>query len=77
MDRTTIMLPADLKARALRRARKLGVSLGQLIRDSLTSSLQTPDKSPDSLFADDAVYGDATASDVAKNHDDYLYGDKS
>lgn len=80
MHRTTIMLPADLKARALRRAKQLGISLGELIRDSLAASLQEPEKTQtlqDPLFADDAVYENAGATDLAENHDAYLYGDKA
>ncbi len=80
MHRTTIMLPPDLKARALRRARELGISLGQLIRDSLTASLKQPDKkraARDPLFADDAVHEDPGPCDLAEDHDAYLYGEKS
>lgn len=39
MKRTTIMLPADLKAKSQREARRLGISLGQLIRKSLEMEL--------------------------------------
>ena len=40
MDRTTIMLPPDLKIRASNQAKKMGISLGKLIRDALEKSLK-------------------------------------
>src|SRR5437763_1040006 len=58
MKRTTVMLPADLRRRAFLRARERGVSLGELIRQSLDSSLPAagPARAEDSLFADSEVF---------------------
>ncbi len=39
MKRTTIMLPEDLRRRALHCAKQKGLSLGELIRDSLSAAL--------------------------------------
>ena len=39
MERTTILLPADLKLMAEKTARKNGISLGELIRETLETTL--------------------------------------
>lgn len=76
MNRTTLMLPAGLKARAHRRARELGISLGQLIRQALESQLTDADGErlvEDPLFADEAVWTGEAPNDLAADHDRYLY----
>lgn len=76
MQRTTIMLPSELRARAQRRASELGMSLGQFIRESLALRLNGGGHSAeDPFFADDAVFEGDDGDDVAKNHDRYLYSD--
>ena len=79
MDRTTVMLPSDLKIRASNQAKKMGISLGQLIRQALEESLNTEkrtDTGEDSLFLDNVVYYGTTPKDLASKHDKYLYGEK-
>ena len=79
MKRTTVMLPDDLKTRAHQRAREMGTSLGELIRESLESMLRFSDEeniSEDSLFADDAVYEGQLPEDISQSHDRYLYGEE-
>ena len=72
------MLPEDLKVRAERYAREVGVSLGELIRRSLASSLSQPGSvAEDPLFADNATYAGSVPAGYAVDHDEYLYGDKS
>jgi predicted transcriptional regulator len=58
VNRTTIRLPQNLKARAIRLAREQGISLGELIRQSLASQLNRSERQAtlDTLFADKAVY---------------------
>lgn len=75
MHRTTIMLPAELKARAVKRAKAMGISLGDLIRDSLAAALRNGKKRQDidPFFADTVVYDGPAPKDGAKNHDHYLY----
>lgn len=76
MTRTTIMLPERLKARAQERARELGVSLGELVRDSLEQRLDVPaDRLQDPLFAEAPVYHGPAPKDLSEEHDRYLYGD--
>lgn len=80
MKRTTIMLPDNLKMRALKHAEITGLSLGGFIRESLEKTLQPPDvdqADEDLFFADNVVYQGKTPKDLALNYDDYLYGNKS
>jgi len=77
MHRTTIMISVDLKTRAERRARETGISLGELIRDSLASRLETVARRADHdpLLSDEAVFAGKAPRDVARRHDAYLYED--
>ena len=79
MDRTTIMLPPDLKIRASNQAKKMRISLGQYIRETLKKSLEMENRreaDDDSLFLDNAVFDGTTPEDLASGHDGYLYGDE-
>ncbi len=79
MDRTTIMLPPDLKIRASNQAKKEKISLGQFIREALNRSLAAANRKStddDSLFLDGAVFDGRTPEDLASGHDEYLYGGK-
>ena len=77
MHRTTVMLPDDLKNHAARRARELGVSLGELIRLSLGDLLSRDREAAeeDPLYADDAIFEGGAPTDLAGAHDHYLYGE--
>ena len=76
MKRTTIMLPARLKAQAERRARTQGVSLSALIRESLARSLarSAHQSAAEDPFLNDNVTFEGGPRDLARNHDRYLYG---
>jgi len=79
MDRTTIMLPPELKTRASNQAKKMRISLGQYIREALNKSLEMENRreaEDDPLFLDNAVFDSITPEDLASNHDRYLYGDE-
>lgn len=71
------MLPADLKRRAEERARDAGISLGELIRRSLSLTVDAAavDHRHDPLFADHTAYDGPCPDDVAAEHDAHLYGD--
>ena len=77
MKRTTVMIPDDLKNRAVKRAEAMGISLGEFIRESLKRNLKSDNALPfvDSYMGDTAVYEGDTPGDLAQNHDKYLYGD--
>lgn len=79
MKRTSIMLPLKLKSRAMRRAHKMKISLGKLMRESLTEFLEHSEKQneKDPLLEDQAVFSDKGPKDLAENHDKYLYGDEA
>lgn len=77
MRRTTIMMPDDLRTKAMTRARSMGMSLGQFIRTALERALEdrnntSPEEDP--LLDDRAVFDGEVPSDISKNHDSYLYG---
>jgi hypothetical protein len=77
MKRTTIVLPPDLKVEAKRHARQLGISLGELIRQTLSFRLASSRHANpmDPLFADSDVFSGPGPGDVAAHHDQHLYGD--
>ena len=76
MQRTTIMLPRDLKQRAAREARACGISLGELIREAVSRLLRSERDAAgeDPLIGDTAVYDGPGPDDTAERHDDLLYG---
>jgi hypothetical protein len=71
------MLPEDLHRRAIFRAKQRGVSLGELIRDSLDASLPNVsyDVGRDPLF-EDVVFDGPAPRDLSTRHDKYLYDDE-
>lgn len=76
VKRTSVMLPADLKARAMRTARERGISFGELLRRSLRAAVEDPATvHDDPVFADDAVFDGPAPTDLAAEHDGYLYGE--
>jgi Arc/MetJ-type ribon-helix-helix transcriptional regulator len=77
MKRTTVVLPPELKSLAQRQAERLGVSMAELIRQSLSLRLRPPhrDSVRDPLLDDDVVYTGPGPRDTAKDHDRYLYGE--
>ena len=73
MTRTTIMLSPKLKARVLRMARQEGISMGELIRDSLERRLAEGITGDADSFLTDSFAAPGTGStDVSENHDAYL-----
>ena len=74
MRRTTVMLPEELRRRAISRARQRGVSLGELIRESLDAAMPAVDyeAGPDALFAD-VVFDGPAPRDLSTRHDEHLY----
>jgi hypothetical protein len=79
MHRTTVMIPHELRLKALRQAQARGVSLGELIRDALESVLEQMPKadSADPFFADKKRYQGDAPPDLSANHDRHLYGEGS
>ncbi len=80
MHRTTIMLPPELKTRANRRAREMGLSFGEFVRRCLAAQLSGvggEQRAEDLLFADQEVFTGEAPTDLAEHHDRYLYGDEA
>lgn len=77
MHRTTVMLPEALKSAAQAHASQRGISLGELLRESLEYRLreQPVARSRDPLFVDQTVYADDGPPDAAERHDALLYDD--
>ena len=76
MNRTTIMLPRDLKLQAIRAADRLGISMGEFIRKALEKQLQACDEVVgDPLLLDSALFNGDSPEDLSEAHDNYLYGD--
>jgi len=73
MQRTTIMLPPDLRRKADREAKALGISLSELIRRRLAGNAESKSDERPRFFSRKAWQG-AGPSDTAGNHDQYLYG---
>lgn len=73
------MLPSELRHRAFRRARERRVSLGELIRESLDTSLSKPSRASDRdpLYVDGAIYKGKAPKDLSAEHDQYLYDESS
>lgn len=69
------MLPAPLKQRAQVLARRLGISFGELVRNSLEATVRGHggEVREDPLYGDDAVYRGDAPTDLADRHDEYLY----
>ncbi len=80
MKRTTVMLPDALKLRASRKASEVGISLGELIRQSLASVVRDKKSGShhsDPLFSDLRTYTGKAPKDLAGEHDRYLYGEEA
>jgi hypothetical protein len=73
MHRTTILLPNELRRRADREAKSLGISLSELIRRRLAADEGQATAERPRFFARQPWTGPGP-SDAAANHDTYLYG---
>ena len=78
-ERTTIVLPASLKKKAMARARIEGISFGEFIRQSIREQLARPRgkrKLKDPFWSDVAVYDGPVPADISIDHDKYLYDEE-
>jgi hypothetical protein len=75
MHRTTILLPPELRRKADKEAKALGISLSELIRRRLSGdgAGDHGTKSKPRFFSRKPWQGSG-ASDMAANHDEHLYG---
>jgi hypothetical protein len=88
-DRTTVVLPPELKKRAVLRARQQGISFGEYVRRALQDRLaQAPKKvvmipwkkgrrkTGDPFWDNLVTYDDGGPTDMSTRHDDYLAGEE-
>ena len=84
-DRTTIVMPLPLKAKAVARARQQGISFGEFVRQAVEKQLavsakagsRTKKKTGDPFWDNLVAYDDDGPADLAARHDDYLYGEEA
>ncbi len=70
MMRTTVRLPEELKLRAQEMADRQGISLAQLVRESLERRLDAvEDWRDDPLFSEVPVYEGAVPPELTEEHD--------
>jgi hypothetical protein len=69
------MLPESLKLRAITEARKLGMSFGEYVRQTLANHFAAKKSSfsDDPFFQDREFYDGDVPTDISINHDKYLY----
>ena len=69
------MLPPDLKRRSQALAQRLGISLGELIREALDATLRgdAGEVREDALFSDMVTHDGPIDADLSERHDHYLY----
>ena len=80
-ERTTVVLPAPLKQRAVARAKEQGISFGEFVRQAVEKMLALPprgnSRKTGDPFWDNLQAYDGGPTDAAARHDDYLYGGKA
>ncbi|MFP4521716.1 MAG: CopG family transcriptional regulator [Fibrobacterota bacterium] len=76
MNRTTVMLPENLKKEIMKYASKNGMSLGEFIRTSCERYLAEHGAKSrgDSIFSARYIIRQKGPSDVSENIDKYIYG---
>jgi uncharacterized membrane-anchored protein len=77
MHRTTILLPAALRAKAESVAKSRGITMSELIRRQLATTVRgrkSSDRKSDPLFAPTKLMRAGGRGDIAARHDEYLYG---
>jgi hypothetical protein len=88
-DRTTIVLPPLLKQRAISRARVLGISFAEFVRQAVEKQLASPTdkvtkvpwkrgsrKTGDPFWDNLRTFDDGGPTDLSVRHDDYIYGEE-
>jgi hypothetical protein len=80
MHRTTILLSEDLRHEAENAARRRGMTLSEMIRRLLRTAVRgnkSANRERDPLFQPRRLMRHANPADIAANHDEYLYGERS
>ena len=72
MVNISVPFPEDLWGKAEAAARDRGLTLDEFVRRCVSTTVN-PVPSSDPLFADHAIFEGDAPSDLAENHDKYLY----
>ena len=75
MEQVNITLPVELKTRAETLAREEGISLEELVIEILERKLKSTSER-DPFFANHKTFDGDAPSDLAANHDKYLYDEE-
>ena len=73
---TQITLTPDLKVKVEQEADARGMTVAEFVRELLERAI-SQSRSDDPMFSDKAVFRDNGPTDLAAEHDEYLYGDVS
>jgi hypothetical protein len=79
LKRTTVVLPAGLKKRAMTLARRRKISFTEFVRQAVEQSAPLPLKrlkGKDPFFDDPIVFDGPVPPDLSVNHDKYLYDEE-
>lgn len=71
MKRTTVMLPEDVEARVRLEARRLGVSIAEVVRDAVEKHLPAPEPGRALLFFG---VGEGGPADASEHVDEFVRG---
>lgn len=73
MERTSILLPEELRRRAARLAHSKGITVSELIRRLLDKASQNEIVEEEPAFYRRQPWVGSAPSDLSENHDEYLY----
>jgi hypothetical protein len=81
-DRTTIVMPPELKARARHCAQREGVSFGEFVRRAVSERIEpakkhSAKKDRDPFLDNRKVFRDNRPADLIDHLDDFLYGKRA
>jgi hypothetical protein len=75
MVNISVPFPDDLREQAESAARERGLALDEFVRLCVSNSVAQK-RTADPLFADKEVFSGEAPTDLARNHDHYLYETK-
>ena len=75
MVNINVSFPDDIRDLAELAAKQQGLSLDEFVRQCVVQTIGIPSVA-DPFYSDKAVFRDDGPTDMALNHDEYLYGDR-
>ena len=77
MESITVRIPERLRARIKRRAKDTQHNESEVLRAALEQGIEVIDPQPHGLDMLASIGAHGGPTDLALNHDEYLYGDKA